>query len=162
MGDCVKFKERQKNDKIKPFLLGDIFVYLTVALLVLALFTSFFFLSKDRESKGFIVSLSGKTVFTYDLDNDKFKVENEFSKNLSIEQSKGGYIVTVLINEEDYNKIFIDKEHSEISVVESTCKKEYCVHSPAIGKKGAIYCDPHGLKIMPIGADGFSDSIIVG
>ena len=71
-------------------------------------------------------------------------------------------MVTVFINNEDYNKIFIDKSHSEISVVESTCKKEYCVHSPAIGKKGAIYCDPHGLKIMPIGADGFSDSIIVG
>lgn len=164
MGEKFEMKEKQKTDKIKPFLFGDAIVYIVLALLIIALFLSFFFSSKNKSHDGFIFSLNGKTVLTYNVKEDKFDIADEFLGSVEIEDKDGGYQVVIYSSADKTksNTAFINKREKSVSVTDSTCKKEYCVHSPSITSDGVIYCDPHGLKIAPIGAEGTSRPIVVG
>lgn len=163
MGEIVKNKERQNTDKIKPFLFGDAIIYLIIAVCIIALLLSFFFLSKNKELSGFTFSLNGKTILTYDIKEDRFDIAEGFNDSIVIEKKDGGYQITIYSKEKTQsNTAFIDKTSKSVRVTKSTCKKDYCVHSPAITSDGVIYCDPHGLKIAPIGAGGHSGPIVVG
>lgn len=164
MGECVKFEERRRIEKIKPFLFGDAFIYIAIALLIIALFLSFFFSSNKSAPQGFEVLISGKTVFTYDLKKDEFDINTDFSSSIAIEKEDDGYSVTVYTSPDknEFNVVYISTTEKSARVIKSTCKKEYCTHTPSISSDGAIYCDPHQLKILPVGADGFTGSVIVG
>ena len=144
-------------DKVKTgklFCLADIFVYSAAALLLAALFLTFVIFPAHAENVGFKVVVEEKTALTYYFSNGDYQIY-DFNGSIETESdnSDGLFTFTVFIGgNEDYNVIEVDTENKSVKVVKSNCSiKKDCVFSPPLlDGTGAIFCMPHGLKILPL------------
>ena len=95
---------------------------------------------------------------SYSIEKDQIIVPDEFLTIVEYKTVENGMEITVYTdkNKTGYNVILIDTNKLSASVIESTCSSSKdCVFSPEITKNGAIYCLPHGLKVVPLKSSGF-------
>ena len=84
-------------------------------------------------------------------------MEKDFSDFVLLTETDDGYTLTIYTSNDKtgFNVIFINTKESSVKIIESTCSvSKDCVYSPAISNSGAIYCAPHGIKIIPNGTSG--------
>lgn len=146
----------------KPFNKVDVLVYVTLLLIVFALFAAFVFSPAKKDVEGFIVEQDGKTVLTYTLSDKNYVVSSEFAESVEITDGENGvYFKIYQSNGTKYNIVYIDFD-GYADVTESNCSTSAdCVHSPAITNSGAIVCVPNSLKVSPINGN-YSDQPVVG
>ena len=147
----------------KPFMFNDLFVYAVALIVVLVLFLIFIVFPAKSSSNGFTVYKDGQTVLTFTYRDKKLDVKSGFT--VFSKQTEKGVLITVYTSNEKsgYNIIFADTVNNTAKVVESTCStSKDCTHIPAVSNKGAIFCAPHGLKIVPTGGSGRTDPITGG
>ena len=159
----MKGKDLNGLKSAKPFMFNDIFVYAITFITVLILFLIFVIFPTTSSGRGFAVYKDGQTVLTFTYGDRKLNVKNGFT--VSSKQADNGVYITVYTSKDKsgYNVIFADTENNRVKVVESTCStSKDCTHTPAVSDKGAIFCAPHGLKIIPLGGDGRTDPITGG
>lgn len=135
--------EQARNAPVFRF--GDLFVYVTLVLLIVGMF--FVFASKRDTSAltGIEVLRENEIIFSYDLEARRVI---KTSEGISIEETKEGIFVTVK-HGTDENKFRI-KEGS-VTMVSANCSlHKDCVYMPDITDNSAIIeCLPHRLVIRP-------------
>ncbi len=133
--------------KRKIFVKRDIFVYVSIAVLVLGLFISLLVFN-NKDADGFKVELNGQTVLTH-VYGKEFKVEKDFLSKVTV--SNDGEHFTVKITSADgYNILFVNESDKSVKMQESDCPSQNCVHMQEIKNAGAIFCAPRQLKITPL------------
>ncbi len=117
-----------------PFKIGDVFVYIFIALLVMGSFASLYFMSRNVSQMRVVVEVEGKEVKSYPLqDNDE---------PINIRVDAG---------EDKYNVIII--KNNEVYVKEANCKDQVCVNWGKIKRQGeTIVCLPHKLIVKIVGS----------
>lgn len=131
---------KHKDEFDKPFKRGDIVLYAVLAAIVLTLFLVAW-QGVGTSGDGFEISVSGKTVATFDFSTNQMKVESGFE----------GYIEKIsdstyrIVTENGYNTIEIDGANKSVKVVEADCgRSKECMH---MNLGSNIICVPHGLVI---------------
>ncbi|MBQ9734608.1 MAG: hypothetical protein IJV95_01995 [Clostridia bacterium] len=151
----MKTKDYISLKKAKPFEFNDLFIYLAVAITVVALFLAFVIFPDGNKNDGFCVYKGKTQVLTFYYDGKLLDVNEQFF--IQQDDVKNGIYLTVYHTQDknSYNKLYIDLIAKSVVMVDSTCSNSKdCTHSPAIKNSGAIYCAPHDLKIVPIDGDG--------
>ena len=141
----------------KPIEFNDLFLYTAAFVAVLVLFIVFVFLGDGKANYGFTITKDQKTVCSFTYSNESMTINDHFKDLVNVEKNDNGYLITVFTSQDklDYNVIFVDTSSRTVKVRDSTCSiSKDCVYSPAIGEDGAIYCAPHGLKILPDNSSG--------
>lgn len=143
----------------KPFSLWDTAVYLSVAFLIFLLFLFFIIIPKANanESKGFIVTSSGKVIVTHHYGSKNFNIDKNFTHLVDVTETADGYYLTIYNDLEKihFNKLFVNTEKKTVKMDSSDCRSKQCVYLHEIGSDGVIYCAPRSLKISPLGSNGF-------
>ena len=124
-----------ENQRLR-FQKGDL---LAIALvIVLAALVLLCFLRENGEASGWaIINLNGETVETVDLSQDR-----------------------TIVVEGQYRNV-IQVKDGAISVVESNCSGQDCVHSGSIRNRGRILvCLPNGLEIRITSAEEDVDFVV--
>lgn len=148
----------------KPFRSGDVLIYSALLLIISVLFAVFIIFPSVNasDSTGFEIEINGKTVCTFTYADKKLTVNDGFVSLVEYEEAENGLKITVFTSseKEDFNELFADFSKKTVKVTDSNCSvSKDCVFSPAISNSGAIYCAPHGLKIVPLGNNGFTPPI---
>lgn len=149
--------------KSKPFRAGDLFIYLTVLVIVFTLFLSFVIIPATKKSSGFKVTVDGELYFTFTLKDKSLIIADGKNGFIESEEKQDGIEVTVYssTDKSSYNVIFFNTQDNTAKVIESNCSASHdCTYTPKIKDKGAIYCAPHALKIAPNNSDGFQEPIV--
>ncbi len=131
----------------KPFVKRDVFVYVSILLLVACLFI-FFILFNNASSQGFKVEIREKTILSHVYGKD-FSITNEFKDSVVIERDGDNYTVKIL-TENGYNLLFVNESEKSVKMKDGDCPSKNCVHMQAITNAGAIYCAPRELKVTPL------------
>lgn len=145
--------DKVKNGK--TFAAFDLLVYALVILICAGLFLGFVIIPKHDSGNGFIVYYKDEKIFSFYYDDLKYDVE-EFDGSVNVENTdpeKGLYTITVFMGgEKNYNVLSVSAKDKTVKVAEANCSyRKDCVHTPEIKDgSGAIYCLPHGLKILPL------------
>lgn len=137
----------------KPFKINDMFIYLLIFTIILALFLSFVIIPKSNDSDGFIVYKGEQKVLTCSYDKNNLQMENNFTLLVETKESEQGLYIKIYTDEkkEGFNLIFVDFSSSCVKMEQATCShSKDCTKLPAIKNSGAIYCAPHNLKIVPL------------
>ncbi|MBR2448669.1 MAG: hypothetical protein IKB30_00965 [Clostridia bacterium] len=143
----------------KAFCMRDLFVYISLAALVLILFIAFVFPVKDDDGKGFIVTRGNATILIY-----TFGSTPKATDLIEVEEVSNGYKIKIYHTSEKigYNVILFNDQLKTADVIESNCsERKDCYYAPSISNSGAIYCQPHDLKITPLHG-GDDDGVIAG
>jgi hypothetical protein len=149
-----------KVKKSKPFVVGDLFVYLAVVLIVTVLFAVFIILPNKENSLGFTVTVDGEQYFTYSPASDSLEIASGKEDFIRVEKNDGMTLITVYSDGDSFNTIAFDREELTAKVTESNCShSKDCTFSPKIKDSGAIYCAPHNLKITPKNSGGFTPPV---
>lgn len=149
-----KIKE-VKTDK--GFRRGDIFVYLAVLALFLAVLLWSLFGVKEEALKGFEIYYGNEIVFSYSFTSDGTEIYSDVMQVISDNSES----MTIRFEREGkYNEIYVDKTKKSVCVSDANCSNgKDCVHTGALDStEKSIVCAPHKLKILPF---GFSDGEIV-
>lgn len=145
--------DKVKNGK--PFAAFDLLVYALVVLICAGLFLGFVIMSKHDSGNGFTVYYKDEKIFSFYYDDLKYDLA-EFDGSIKVENTDPEnrlFTITVFTGgEENYNVLSVSAKDKTVKVAEANCSyRKDCVHTPEIKDgTGAIYCLPHGLKILPL------------
>ena len=153
----MKKKTLSEIKNSKPFEFNDIFVYLSVTCAVLILLFVFVFFPSAKKHEGFNVLMGNKTVLSYYLDKKEVELSPEYQDKILVEETEEKTTVTIYTNEDNsaFNVIVFNKTDGTAKMLDANCGGKDCVSFPPLQNSGVIYCDPHFVKILPIGASGF-------
>lgn len=149
----------------KPFKLGDVGVYLAVAVVIVALFVGFF--GGDGASDNIRVinvvdmtkSAEGEILFTYNVARNEFIAyeDNDMGWKIRTEYTDKGLKVTFsreIDGENHFNVMEISRgTKPSVKMTDSVCgRNQECVKNfPAVTRpKGSIVCSPNHLKIVTV------------
>ena len=128
-------------------------VYIAAIIVLTALFVFFVILPANGNGEGFVVSVNDQTAFIYDYESKKYEIK-EFDGYIEMGDAdlNGTFYFTVFTKDGGYNVIEVVPNEKTVRVSESNCSsKKDCVFTPAVKNgSGAIFCMPHGLKILPL------------
>ena len=134
---------------------ADLIIYFATVFFLAALFIAFIILPSNSASDGFVVSVNDKTAFVYEYSSGNYEIK-DFDGKIEIDDSatESTFTFTVFSGEDGYNVIEVSVKNKTVKVVESNCSsKKDCVYTPPLKNgSGAIFCMPHGLKILPLNA----------
>lgn len=153
-------------DKIKdkkPFEFNDIFIYLSLLVIVALLFLFFIILPQNNNPKGFKILIDNREVLTFDYQSEYCSFLEDYSNQIEIDENKNQ--ITIFHNQEknSYNVIKYDTVKGSVKMFDSTCSNtKDCVYEMAISINGAIYCAPHDLLIIPITNNSASKPPVLG
>ncbi len=145
----------------KLFHFGDIFVYISTALIISILFLVFFILpncnSSGKTANGFKVENDGKTIITHIYGTDEFTIDQNFSNLTKIQATDYGHLVTIYTNldKTEFNVLKVNDKDKTVKMERSNCRSKQCTYLHEIDDNGIIYCAPRSLKITPINGSGF-------
>ncbi|MDY6366971.1 MAG: NusG domain II-containing protein [Clostridia bacterium] len=143
--------ESVKNKK--PFGIFDLIIYAAVILVCLSLFLGFVILPAKADSDGFKVLVNEKEVFVFHYSDNSYEI-NAFDCTVDVDDSLAPkvYTVKITLSNDEFNVITVHPDEKTVEVTDADCSAHKdCVHTPAIkGGSGAIYCLPHGLKVLPL------------
>jgi len=148
--------------KSKPFKAGDVLVYIAVLVTIAVLFLSFVIFPTANNSTGFTVTVNGEKYFTFSPTENKLIIADGKDGLISKTDAENGVYITVYskADKSQFNVIFFDTENGTAKITESNCSTSHdCTFTPKIKDSGAIYCAPHGLKVVPSIGGGFSEPI---
>ncbi len=143
----------------KAFFMRDLFVYISLVALILILFIVFVFPIKGDDRKGFKVTRGNVTILTYTFGSTP--IETDLIK---VEKVSNGCKIKIYHTSEKigYNVILFNDQLKTADVIESNCsERKDCYYAPSISSNGAIYCQPHNLKITPLHGDA-DDGVTAG
>ena len=132
-------------------------------IIISVLFVLFLFAPRKSATNGFLITKHNQTVCSFNYAQKKLTVKQDYTELVTLTETDNGYLITVYTSSDKLGKnvIFVDVKNNTVKVIESTCSiSKDCVHSPAISKSGAIYCAPHGIKIIPNGSSGNIPAIV--
>ena len=157
----MKRKNQSELKSAKMFEFNDVFIYSAILLVVLILFFSFVIFPAKATGVGFEVFKGEKVALTYYSDSKSVKISPEFQNLIAIEEKETQIDVTIFVDESktSFNVITFSKEKGDAKITKSTCHSKDCTLFPAVKNSGVIYCDPHGVKIVPIGSGGFTPPV---
>ncbi len=148
------FDKRSISASIKSrkiFEKKDIFIYLLLAVIILALFIPL--MLPQKPAKGFSVSIDGKTLLTHYYSGD-FDITSEYAQRVEITKDGDGYLIKITFDD-GFNQLIVDEKACSVKMKDSDCPSKNCVHTAAITSSGAIYCAPRKLKIAPLSDSEF-------
>ena len=151
------------DKKISPYKKGDLFIYILIAVIVLALFLAFVIFPGAKKTDGIIIRKHGKDIVKVLFEKEEFSFLNDGEKFVIAEKSSDGVIIfTVKEDGSHYNVVKVDCINKSAKVTDANCStSKDCVYSPAVSDgKGAIVCEPHELLIIPI--TGEYTPIVIG
>lgn len=158
MGQKGRIMKRRDNLSLKnskPFEFNDLFIYITIAFIVLVLFSLFVFFPKHANSDGFTVYKGKTEILTFYYKD--CVIDNKSNLTVENKSTDNGVYITIYHTKDkkSFNVLFVNTIQKTVVMHDSTCSNSKdCTHSPAIQNNGAIYCAPHDLKIVPIGSNG--------
>lgn len=146
----------------KPFKIGDVGVYLALALVIVILFAAFMGDGKTESVKlikvvDFSKSGDGEVLFVYNVARNEWETYGDNSNGWKVEVTENGSELTVrFIRDFDGNERFNELTVTRSSTVSVKMTDSVCGHSqecvrnfPAIVKPyGSIVCSPNRLKII--------------
>ena len=141
----------------KAFKKKDFFIYFIAIILVATIFLCVF-LTNDKTSTGFDVSINGKAVLHYDFNTDTFTTFSDDTFILSIKETATDKTFTVKSGKDfdKINVIAVNLKNKSVSVIDANCPHGDCkTFTPlSVKRTGVIYCATHGLQISSVG-DGY-------
>ncbi len=123
-----------------------------MVILIIGLFCLFVFFSPSRQVSGFEVLVDDKLVLSYYYSGEEVIIEESWKDSVIVNEN----LIKIYFNSEktEYNVIKIDN-NSQASVVETSCKKQECLHFPPLkNNDGIIICLPHSFVLQSIIQDG--------
>ncbi len=130
--------------KNKPFRKGDIFIYVAILSVILALFVPIIIRNKDKPDH-IKVFLYDDLILEYDFTSDVFDIQSD---KVNYKKTEKGYTVTIK-NGNDINVFLIDTEKVSVAMIETNCStKADCTYLAVTQKGDTIACVPHGLLIV--------------
>ncbi|MEG2002635.1 MAG: NusG domain II-containing protein [Clostridia bacterium] len=167
------FKLMKKDDitKLKTqkyFKKADIFAYLSLAILIVALFWVFVFSATPTSLSNLKVLKSTKTadvlIFDYEFSSGSFKIADGYENLVNVTKNSDGLLVTIYTSDNSgFNKIQITE--NEAFVIDANCSfHQDCMTFPHIkSNDNVIICVPHNLTLIGVGkADSGTDDPIIG
>ena len=153
----MKKKTLSRIKSSKPFEFNDVFIYLSIIFAVLVLLFIFVFFPSTKKYDGFNVQVGNKTILTYSIDQKEVNVSLEYKDKILIDETEEQITVTIYLSQDKsaFNVIVFDKIAGYAKMLDANCGGKDCVAFPPLQNSGVIYCDPHDVKILPIGASGF-------
>ena len=151
----MSLKKIEQIKDNKPFKILDLVIYMAVLLSAAALFVAFYFTRERGELTGICVYYNSVEIFTYDFENDEYKISDE-SHIVNITDSAEALSLRFVVNadntESDYNDIYIDKTAVSVTVTQADCSshKDCCYMSDITNDSMEIYCTPHKLRITAV------------
>ena len=145
--------------KDKPFRMGDLAVYVVVALVIVVLFCVFVF-DSDKNAVQLVTVIdeqTGETLFVYNPVRNELVQNDDNFRNWKIEVKSSANGVTVRFScemdgEERFNELKITRGNDfSVKMIDSRCGyHQDCVKNfPALTKpNGAIVCSPNRLKVV--------------
>ena len=160
MGDIVKKDVYNFVKSSKPFIFGDLFVYVITLLLTLLLVVFFVIIPSKTQSDGFIVSVDGDKILEYSFSSDDVQILDGWNNNVVVENSTNRIKLTVTQKDgRGFNVIEINKLEKTAKIIDSNCPKKDCTSISSIKNTGAIPCVAHKLKVTPLGTSSLSQPI---
>lgn len=137
-----------KSDK--GFKIWDLLIYGIIIVLAAVIFIVVFLTENNDPLTGVKIFVGSEKVFDYNFE----KREYECGKGCEILRDDQGELELKITEDgKGYNIVLINKG-GYVDVTDADCRSLDCVYSPKIEKSGdAIYCWPHGLRIIPYGYD---------
>lgn len=126
-----------------PFKKRDLILYGVTVLFVLVAFLSSTLHSANDAGDGFKIAVRGEVVFTYVYGGSATVIASE---GVDVSYDAEAKTVTVYVNDADYNVIKIDDAKHVAAVVSTNCRNGYCLKM-----NGVVFCQPHGLSVIPYG-----------
>lgn len=149
----------QNARKDKPFKIGDVMVYLGVAIVILVLFYVFFFNADSTQVQ--IVNVvddeAGETLFTYNVTRGEYLINTDNVNGWQIEVVEKSFGVEVTFtrdfgDETRFNTVRITRgQEPSVKMIDSQCGfHQDCVRNfdEVTRSGGAIVCSPNRLKIV--------------
>lgn len=137
----------------KAFSYADLIIYAAVFVVLAALFIAIIIIPSNTVSAGFVVSVNDKDAFIYEYQSGKYEIK-DFDGKIEIGgiDTQNTFTFTVFTGEDGYNVLEVSPKDKTVKVVESNCSsKKDCVYTPPLKNgSGAIFCMPHGVKILPL------------
>ena len=141
----------------KAFKPQDTFLFLGSALFIAVLFLALVIFPTKKEAEGFAAYKNGNLLFTYAYGSDYAKIGTEYTENVFFDYS--AKTVELRFGDE-INILRYDDETKTVRVAKANCSGKDCTRVLLkSGDAGAIFCAPHGLKIVLTTGD---DSPIIG
>jgi hypothetical protein len=149
----LKKKDFDSIKKTKAFMKGDFLIYALILVLIFSLFVSFVFFPAKQQTKGFCVYKNERTLLTFFYNTNTLTVNSDFNGLVEKLEVENGVVLTIYTDEQrvNYNKLYVNYLDNSVQVNDSTCStSKDCTLFPAVSSSGVIYCNPHGLKIVPL------------
>lgn len=156
-----KFKSRNtvilaRNSK--PFVINDIFVYLSVAIVIVVLFTVFVFTAPVTELEYINLYSNGEMVYKFDCNSNIGAItQANYSDRVTVSINDGIYLVTVYESSgsEHYNTVEIKpvngKYQAKITQANCSNTKECVNNFPSIKSgNGIIICTVHNFFVVGV------------
>lgn len=147
----------------KGFKIGDLILYGAVAVLIAALFLTFFLTSDTTPAQGFQITYNGNAVFRYDFYEEKYAVLRAENIEIVSESEEELLLVFYTDGRGGYNKITVDKGNRSVRVTDADCSaRKDCVYMPAVSDNSSvIVCMRHSMVIEPLDYEIVDDGIIL-
>lgn len=147
----------------KPFELGDILVYICLALIVLVLFLFFVILPKNNYSDGFRVLLDDKEIFTFSYATESYFILEGYENDFVIDTENNTVTIYHDSDKTEKNILAYNQEKRSVYMLDSNCStSKDCTYEPMISNSGAIYCAPRKLTVLPLTSTNSEPPIIGG
>ena len=132
----------------KPFVFGDLIVYILLAVLIVALFCTCLGRHAGKP-EGIRIEVRGEIVYQY-----MFGSGGSISPGweVAVSEERGEILLVHIETEFGYNVIAIDETARMVRMQDADCsRRKDCTHMRAIGGGGeVIVCIPHALKVTTL------------
>jgi thiamine biosynthesis lipoprotein len=160
----IKNRRANRTEKVtkvksdKYFKLADTVIYALVVALIVVLFAVFVFNGSSENVTSVVVrsTLTGETLFTYDVATDKYATFLSANYTVDATDNSAATVVTITTTDGHYNTLTITKGATVTAkMTDALCgiHKECVNNFPAITRdNGVIVCSPNGIKVTTAGS----------
>ncbi len=143
----MSLKKVRQTKADKGFKIWDLIVYGAIIALAVVLFIVVFTTRDTSPLSGIRIYSKGAAVFEYSFESGKYQKLSE-AADLEI-SDEGDKLIIKISCSEGYNVVELGKS-GYVKVTDADCANKDCVHMhDIVDNSSAIYCTPHGLRIVP-------------
>ena len=138
----------------KPFVFGDLIVYILLAVLIVALFCTCLGRHAGKP-EGIRIEVRGEIVYQY-MFGSGGTISPGWEDRVS--EERGDVLQVRIETASGYNVIAIDEAARTVRIKDADCSRQKdCTHMQAIGEEGdVIVCIPHGLTVTSLQGEDLS------